>query len=167
MPAPLGLVLRLAHKDFLCHLLAALILLHALSSLARDSARGDIVGPLPCFSGPVLLVAAWWSSSEPWSRRGAGSCPAPSRDTLRAYVTAAAYSPNEVGETPKWNIFDIFLANARLDTKCAELRRIPLLRGSVNKGKKRKDRARRRRSGVFVLDKDTGPPFGQDESLLL
>jgi hypothetical protein len=38
----------------------------------------------------------------------------------------------------------------------------------VNKGKKkRKDRARRRRSGVFVLDKDTGPPFGQDESLLL
>jgi hypothetical protein len=38
---------------------------------------------------------------------------------------------------------------------------------SVNKSKKRKDRARRRRSGVFVLDKDTGPPFGQDESLLL
>jgi hypothetical protein len=41
------------------------------------------------------------------------------------------------------------------------------LRGSVNKGKKRKDRARRRRSGVLVENKDSGPPFGQDESLLL
>jgi hypothetical protein len=39
---------------------------------------------------------------------------------------------------------------------------------SVNKGKKRKDRARRgRRSGVLVENKDSGPPFGQDESLLL
>jgi len=38
---------------------------------------------------------------------------------------------------------------------------------SVNKGKKRKDRARRRRCGVLVENKDTGPPFGQDESLLL
>src|SRR5215217_9332971 len=132
MPAPMNQGLRLAHKDFLCHLLDALIFLHALSSLGRASARGDIVGPLPCFSGPLMLVAAWWSSSKPWSRRGAGSCPAPSRDTLRAYVTAAAYSPNEVGETPKWNIFDIFLANARLDTKCAELRRIPLPRTTVN-----------------------------------
>src|SRR5215207_5507720 len=134
MPAPLGQGLGLAHKDFLGHLLDALILLHALSSLRRASARGDTVRPLPCFSGPLLLVAAWWSSSEPWSRRRAGSCPAPSRDTLRAYVTAASYSPNEVGETPKWNIFDIFLANARLDTKCAELRRIPLPRTRVNRG---------------------------------
>jgi hypothetical protein len=67
----------------------------------------------------------------------ASCCPAPSRDTLRAYVTAAAYSPNEVGETPKWNIFDIFLANGRLDTKCAELRRIPLLRTRVNRGLER------------------------------
>jgi hypothetical protein len=48
-----------------------------------------------------------------------------------------------------------------------ELRRIPLLGTSVNKGKKRKDRARRRRSGVLVENKDSGPPFGQDESLLL
>ena len=40
---------------------------------------------------------------------------------------------------------------------------------SVNKGKKRNDRARRRRrrSGVLVENKDSGPPFGQDESLLL
>ena len=38
---------------------------------------------------------------------------------------------------------------------------------SVNKSKKRKDRARRRRSGVLVENKDSGPPFGQDESLLL
>jgi hypothetical protein len=55
------------------------------------------------------------------------------------------------------------------DTVC-RLPRIPLLRGSVNKGKKRKDRARRRRrrrrSGVLVENKDSGPPFGQDESLL-
>jgi len=49
-----------------------------------------------------------------------------------------------------------------------ELPRIPLFLGtSVNKGKKRKDRARRRRSGVLVENKDSGPPFGQDESLLL
>jgi hypothetical protein len=49
-----------------------------------------------------------------------------------------------------------------------ELRRIPLLGTSVNKGKKRKDRARRgRRSGVLVENRDSGPPFGQDESLLL
>jgi hypothetical protein len=52
------------------------------------------------------------------------------------------------------------------DTVC-RLPRIPLLRASVNKGKKRKDRARRRRSGVLVENKDSGPPFGQDESLLL
>src|SRR5215203_4956854 len=52
------------------------------------------------------------------------------------------------------------------DTVC-RLPRIPLLRGSMNKGKKRKDRARRRRSGVLVENKDSGPPFGQDESLLL
>jgi hypothetical protein len=38
---------------------------------------------------------------------------------------------------------------------------------SVNKGKKRKDRARRRRSGVLVENKDSGPPFGKGESLLL
>jgi hypothetical protein len=38
----------------------------------------------------------------------------------------------------------------------------------VNKGKKRKDRARRRRrAGVLVENKDSGPPFWQDESLLL
>jgi hypothetical protein len=39
----------------------------------------------------------------------------------------------------------------------------------VNKGKKRKDRARRRRrrTGVLVENKDSGPPFGQGESLLL
>jgi hypothetical protein len=40
----------------------------------------------------------------------------------------------------------------------------------MNKGKKRNDRARRRRrrrSGVLVENKDSGPPFGQDESLLL
>jgi hypothetical protein len=31
-----------------------------------------------------------------------------------------------------------------------------------------KERARiRRKAGAFVLDKDTGPPFGQGESLLL
>jgi hypothetical protein len=36
----------------------------------------------------------------------------------------------------------------------------------VNKGKKRKDRARRK-SGVFVENKDTGPSFGKGESLLL
>jgi hypothetical protein len=51
-----------------------------------------------------------------------------------------------------------------------ELRRIPLLGTSVNKGKKRKDRARRRRrrrTGVLVENKDSGPPFGQGESLLL
>ena len=48
-----------------------------------------------------------------------------------------------------------------------ELRRIPLLRGSVNKGKKRKDRGPVWQEEGFVLDKDTGPPFGQDESLLL
>jgi hypothetical protein len=47
------------------------------------------------------------------------------------------------------------------------LLRISLLRGSGNKGKKRKDRARRRRSGVLVENKDSAPPFGQDESLLL
>jgi hypothetical protein len=49
----------------------------------------------------------------------------------------------------------------------SELRRIPLLGTSVNKGKKRKDRARRRRCGVLVENKDSGPPFGQDENLLL
>jgi hypothetical protein len=50
----------------------------------------------------------------------------------------------------------------------AELRRIPILGTSVNKGKKRKDRARRRRrTGVLVENKDSGPPFGQGESLLL
>src|SRR5215216_5738396 len=48
-----------------------------------------------------------------------------------------------------------------------EVRRILLLGTSVNKGKKRKDRARRRRSGVLVENKDSGPPFGQDESVLL
>jgi hypothetical protein len=50
-----------------------------------------------------------------------------------------------------------------------EVRRIPLLGTSVNKGKKRKDRARRRRrrTGVLVENKDSGPPFGQGESLLL
>jgi hypothetical protein len=32
----LGKGLRLAHKDFLCHLLDALILLHALLSSLRD-----------------------------------------------------------------------------------------------------------------------------------
>jgi hypothetical protein len=32
-------------------------LLHALSYLRRASARGDTVRPLPCFSGPLLLVA--------------------------------------------------------------------------------------------------------------
>jgi hypothetical protein len=48
-----------------------------------------------------------------------------------------------------------------------ELLRIPLLGTSVNKSKKSKDRARRRRSGVLVENKDSGPPFGQDESLLL
>jgi hypothetical protein len=42
----------------------------------------------------------------------------------------------------------------------SELRRIPLPRTSVNKGKKRKDRARRRRAGVLVENKDSGPPFG-------
>jgi hypothetical protein len=41
------------------------------------------------------------------------------------------------------------------------------LRGSVNKGKKRKDRGPVWQEEGFVLDKDTGPPFGQDESLLL
>jgi hypothetical protein len=55
----------------------------------------------------------------------------------------------------------------------SELRRIPLLGTSVNKGKKRKDRARRRRrrrrrrTGVLIENKDSGPPFGQGESLLL
>src|SRR5215207_3293807 len=39
MPAPMGKGLRLAHKDFLCHLLDALILLHALSSLRDCSYR--------------------------------------------------------------------------------------------------------------------------------
>jgi hypothetical protein len=55
-----------------------------------------------------------------------------------------------------------------------EVRRIPLLGTSVKKGKKRKDRARRRRrrrrrrrTGVLVENKDSGPPFGQGESLLL
>ena len=47
-----------------------------------------------------------------------------------------------------------------------QLRRF-LLGTSVNKGKKRKDRARRRRVGVLVEHKDSGPPFGLDESLLL
>jgi hypothetical protein len=49
------------------------------------------------------------------------------------------------------------------------LPRIPLLGTSVNKGKKRKDRARRRRrrTGVLVENKDSSPPFWQDESLLL
>jgi hypothetical protein len=50
----------------------------------------------------------------------------------------------------------------------SELRRIPLLGTSVNRGKKRKDRARRgRSSGVLVENKDSGPPFRQGESLLL
>jgi hypothetical protein len=40
------------------------------------------------------------------------------------------------------------------------LRRILLLRTRVN-------RARWRRTGVFVLDKNSGPPFRQGESLLL
>jgi len=49
-----------------------------------------------------------------------------------------------------------------------ELLRIPLLGTTVNKGKKRKDRARRgRRSSVLVENKDSGPPFGKGESLLL
>jgi hypothetical protein len=48
-----------------------------------------------------------------------------------------------------------------------EVRRIPLLGTLGNKGKKRKNRARRRRSGVLVENKDSGPPFAQDESLLL
>src|SRR5215203_934383 len=42
-----------------------------------------------------------------------------------------------------------------------------LLRGSVNKGKKRKDRGPVWQEDGFFLDKDTGPPFEQDESLLL
>jgi hypothetical protein len=54
-----------------------------------------------------------------------------------------------------------------IELRHREVRRIPLLRGSVNKGKKRKDRGPVWQEEGFVLDKDTGPPFGQDESLLL
>jgi hypothetical protein len=34
----------------------------------------------------------------------------------------------------------------------------------VNKSKKRKDRARRRRSGVLVENKDSGPPSGKTKA---
>jgi hypothetical protein len=48
-----------------------------------------------------------------------------------------------------------------------ELPRIHILGTWVNKGKKSKDRGPVWQEVGFVLDKDTGPPFGQDESLLL
>jgi hypothetical protein len=54
------------------------------------------------------LVSWWLEGSEPWSRRRAGGCPAPSRDTLLASITTAAYSPSGTGVTYKRIIF-IFL----------------------------------------------------------
>jgi hypothetical protein len=53
------------------------------------------------------------------------------------------------------------------ESRYGEVRRILIPRTSVNKGKKRKDRGPVWQEERFVLDKDTGPPFGRDESLLL
>src|SRR5215212_8921073 len=91
MPAPLGKGLRLAHNDFLCHLLDDLIFLHALLL-----PKGLLPGPwssLPTYAPSAI------SSSNSWCQN---SCVRPSSSsTSRARYSGLPHFPLTVPVSPR------------------------------------------------------------------